>query len=102
VRQAVEECRREYLIDADAVIQRTHALAALAAPRREPLPSIPVAIAVAGLAVPLPDPSRFDQLLSGGASPDLLNADILTIKCSDTSGAEPLSAFGTGSDASGS
>jgi len=102
VRQAVEECRREYLIDADAVIQRTHALAAIAAPSREPLPSIPVAIAAAGLAVPLPDLGRFDQLLRGGASPDLVNEDIITMKCNDTSGAERLGAFGAGSDASGS
>src|SRR5262249_33956893 len=102
VRQAVEECRREYLIDADAVIQRTHALPAIGAPSREPLPSISVAIAAAGLAVPLPDLSRFDQLLRENASPYLINDNIVTIKFSDTSAAEPLGAFGAGSDASGS
>ena len=102
VRQAVEECRREYLIDADAVIRRTHSLAASAALTRESMSSIPVAYAAAGLAVPLPDLSRFDQLLTGGVSSDLSYNEIITVKCNDTSGAGPLDVFGTGSDGSGS
>jgi len=102
VRQAVEECRREHLIDADAVIQRTHALAASAALKGESMPSIPVAYAAAGLAVPLPDLSRFDQFLKGGASPDLSHNEIIMTKFSDTSAAEPLRVCGTGSDATGS
>jgi hypothetical protein len=102
VRQAVEECRREHLIDADAVIQRAHALAAIAALTRESAPALPVAYAAAGLAVPLPDLGQFDQLLGRGASPDRSNNDAITMKSIDTSGAGPLRVLGTGPDPSGS
>jgi transposase len=67
VRQAVEACRREHLISAEAVIQRTRSLAAIEAatrpgapPRDEP--------GVPRVEVPPPDLSRFDQLLSGPAA----------------------------------
>jgi transposase len=99
VRQAVEECRREYLIDAEAVTQRTRSLAAIAAMTRDPAPSLPTAYAAAGIQVPLPDLSRFDQLLSGGASPDDSHNEIMTMKYYDTSVAGPVSVFFTGPDA---
>jgi hypothetical protein len=102
VRQAVEECRREHLIEADAVIQRTRALAAIAALTRESVPSIPVADAAAGMAVPLPDLSRFDQLLSEGASPDHYNNEIIVIKSNDPSVVGRVSVFDAKPDASGS
>lgn len=68
VRQAVEACRREHLVSAEAVIQRTRSLAAIeaatrpgaAAPRDEP--------GAPRVDVPPPDLSRFDQLLSGPAA----------------------------------
>jgi transposase len=99
VRQAVEECRAEHLIDADAVIQRTRALGAIAGLTRDPARSIPVAYAAAGISVPLPDLSRFDQLLSGGESPDHSNNEIITVKYCDTSVAGRVSVCCTGPDA---
>jgi hypothetical protein len=83
VRQAVEECRREHLIDADAVIQRTRALAAIAALIPDPAAAIPTTYAAAGIAVPLPDLSRFDQLLSGGPNPDHPSNDLMQIQSHD-------------------
>jgi transposase len=102
VRQAVEECSREHLIEADAVIQRTHALAAIAALPRESVPSVAVAYAAAGMTVPLPNLSRFDQLLSRGESTDPSNNEGITMKYNDTSVAGPLSGLGAGLPASGS
>jgi transposase len=93
VRQAVEECGREHIIDADAVIQRTRTLGAIAALPRQPAPSVPAGDAAAGLQVPLPDLGRFDQLLSGGANPDSTNCDMIMIKDTDTYDASPVSVF---------
>jgi transposase len=98
VRRVVEECRRAHLIDADAVIQRTHALAANAALVGESVPPVPVAYAAAGISVPLPDLSRFDQLL-GGAVPDQLHNDIYNTKNYNITIIGPSSGFGTGPDA---
>jgi transposase len=63
--QAVEECQREHLASAEAVIQRTHTLAAIedAACGRTMTPG--EASVIPQVRVPLPDLSRFDQLLSG-------------------------------------
>jgi transposase len=85
VRQAVEECRHEYLIDADAVIRRAQALAAIAAVTREAMPSIFATYAAAGIAVPLPDLGRFDQLLSGGPNPNDCSNNLMQIQSHDTS-----------------
>jgi hypothetical protein len=84
VRQAVEECRHEHLIDADAVIQRTRSLAAIAALVPDPAAAIPTTYAAAGIAVPLPDLSRFDRLLSGGPNPDNPSNDLMQIESHDT------------------
>jgi transposase len=84
VRQAVGECRREHLIDADAVIQRTRSLAAIAAMTRESAPADPPSYAAAGIPVPLPDLSRFDQLLSGGASQNSFHDQISDMKYYDS------------------
>ncbi len=67
VTQAIEACRRDQLHSAEAVIQRTRSLAALeAAQHQTEVPSeTPAATRVN---VPLPDLSRFDQLLSGPAA----------------------------------
>jgi len=67
VSKAIEACRREYLYSAEAVIQRTHSLAAIearnqnaAGPREEEtLPRVEV---------PLPDLSHFNQLLTRPAN----------------------------------
>jgi hypothetical protein len=85
VRQAVEECRREHLIDADAVIQRTRSLGALAALTPDPAASIPTTFAAAGISVPLPDLSRFDQLLSRDPSSNDCYNDLMQIQSHDPS-----------------
>jgi transposase len=69
VRQAIEACRREQLVSAEAVIQRTRSLAAhdsqtcgLQSWTTE-LTTVPL------VHVPLPDLDRFDRLLSDAAGP---------------------------------
>ena len=64
---AIEACRRDHLHSAEAVIQRTRSLAALEAAKHQTevhceTPAAP------RVNVPLPDLSRFDQLLSGPAA----------------------------------
>jgi hypothetical protein len=65
VHQAVEECRREHLDSAEAVIQRTRTLAAIAAATRGGAVPPPEPSLIPYVQVPLPDLSRFNQLLSG-------------------------------------
>ncbi|MDP3316325.1 MAG: hypothetical protein Q8M47_09695, partial [Devosia sp.] len=67
VTQAIEACGRDQLHSAEAVIQRTRSLAAVEAARHqtEAHSETPAATRVH---VPLPDLSRFDQLLSGPAA----------------------------------
>jgi transposase len=67
VTQAIEACGRDQLHSAEAVIQRTRSLAAMEAAQHqtEVHAETPAATRVH---VPLPDLSRFDQLLSGPAA----------------------------------
>ena len=69
VTQAIEACQRDQLHSAEAVIQRTRSLAAIEATKRDDagrrLPKQPAAPRVD---VPLPDLSRFNQLLSSPAA----------------------------------
>jgi transposase len=62
---AIEACRREHLDSAEAVIQRTRSLAAIEAATRGGAATAPETPASPQVHVPLPDLSRFDQLLSG-------------------------------------
>ena len=65
VHQAVEECLRNHVDSAEAVIQRTRTLAAIeAATRGGASPSAEPSL-IPHVQVPLPDLSRFNQLLSG-------------------------------------
>ena len=64
VRQAVEECIDEHVIDAETVVQRTRRRAAIAT-RTSAVAELPASAAAADVQVPLPDLSRFDQLLGG-------------------------------------
>jgi transposase len=66
--QAVEACQREHLPSAEAVIQRTHTLAAIEAATRGAATAPAEPSAMAQVHVPLPDLSRFNQLLSGPAA----------------------------------
>ena len=65
VRQAVEECIDEHVIDAETVIQRTRRRAASATRTSAAASELPASSAAADVQVPLPDLSRFDQLLGG-------------------------------------
>jgi transposase len=63
---AIETCVREQLDTAEAVIRRTRAVAAIEAAKR-PGPQAPVGSSPSTqVDVPLPDLSRFNQLLGGG------------------------------------
>jgi transposase len=68
VGQAVEACQREHLYSAEAVVQRARPLAAIEAATRGGVPTPPEANPAPRVHVPLPDLSRFDQLLSGPAT----------------------------------
>jgi transposase len=63
--QAVEECQREHLPSAEAVIQRTRTLAAIEAAACGRVTTPAEASVIPQVQVPLPDLSRFDQLLFG-------------------------------------
>ncbi len=66
---AIETCVREQLDTAEAVIRRTRALAAIEAAKR-PGPQAPQeSFTSTQVDVPLPDLSRFNQLLGGDDSP---------------------------------
>jgi transposase len=65
VHQAVEECQRAHLHSAEAVIQRTRTLAAIEAATRGGATPPPEESPIPHVQVPLPDLSRFNQLLSG-------------------------------------
>ena len=63
VSRAIEACLRESLPSAEAVIQRTRSLAAIASPERDEAKTAFDAAGTARVEVPLPDLGRFDQLL---------------------------------------
>jgi transposase len=66
---AIETCLSEQLDTAEAVIRRTRTLAAIEAARRPGTPTPSESFTSTHVDVPLPDLSRFDQLLGGGDSP---------------------------------
>jgi transposase len=89
VRQAVDECRREHLISAEAVVQRTRSLAAIEATTRTAAPSLETPGA-ARVQVPRPDLSCYDQFLGAPASQDVSQNDALNMQCYDTSAEGPV------------
>jgi hypothetical protein len=99
VRQVVEECICEHIIDAETVIQRTRSRAATAALTPGAAPDLPAASAAAGVQVPLPDLSRFDRLLGGHEDHAEYNGDMITRKYKDMCVTEPTGTFGAGSAA---
>ena len=84
VRQAIEACRAEHLISAEAVIQRTQTLAAIEAVVRDPAASTPEPSAAARVHVPLPDLRRFDQLLGDPLSRDDSSDERVHMQSRDT------------------
>ena len=67
VTQAIEACMYEHTHSAEAVIQRTRSLAAIEATKRDAVATPAEAPAAPRVDVPLPDLSRFNQLLSSPA-----------------------------------
>jgi hypothetical protein len=67
VTEAVEACQRESLTSAEAVIQRTRSLGAIAAATRGGAAPPAEACTIPQVQVPLPDLSRFNQLLGDPA-----------------------------------
>jgi len=63
---AIETCLSEQLDTAESVIRRTRALAAIEAARRPDSPTPSESFTSTRVDVPLPDLSRFNQLLGGG------------------------------------
>ena len=78
VQKAVEACRCEHLTSAEAVIQRTGSLAAIEARLPDGSPSTPESGAAARVAVPLPDLSRFDQLMGNCGNVNDCSNEVLT------------------------
>jgi transposase len=70
VRRAIEACQHDHLISAEAVIERTRSFASAESPARPSAPVVPDAAGAPGAHVPLPDLSRFNQLLSSSAVAD--------------------------------
>jgi transposase len=68
VRRAVENCQRQQLISADAVIQQTRTLAARESQTRRSSSWTMELTTTPQVSVPLPDLRRFDDLLDGPAS----------------------------------
>ena len=79
VQKAVEACRREQLISVEAVIQRTHTLAASETQTPRAQPWTTELTTVPQVEVPLPDLSCFDHLLDGPASRDDSSTEGFTI-----------------------
>jgi len=67
VSEAILDCICEHIYSAEAVIRRTRVLAAVEAATRGPSPATAEPAATTQVHVPLPDLSRFDQLLSDPA-----------------------------------
>ncbi len=85
VQKAVEACRREQPTSADAVIQRTCSLAAIETMAPDGSPPNPESAAAARISVPLPDLSRFDQLISDRENENGSSNEVLNIQCYDSS-----------------
>ena len=80
VRRAVEACQLDHLTSAEAVIERTHGFALLESRALPSARAIADATAASQVHVPLPDLSRFNQLLNSLASQDDLPDESLTIR----------------------
>ena len=95
VRQAVEECAAANLINAEAVIERARRLAAIDELTHNAVLPGAESPGVASVHVPIPDLSRFDQLLPGrDGDRDSRSEAMATISC-DASVAGPVSVFCT-------
>ena len=92
VREAIEFCTQSDQISAESVARRVQVLAAIATPGAVTNP-FPGAAAPPQVHVPLPDLSRFDQLLGGRETNDTANYDISKQQNFDHSTEIPVSVF---------
>ena len=91
VRRAVENCRRQQLISADAVIQQTRTLAASESQTRRSSSWTTAVTATLQVSVPLPDLSRFDDLLDRPANSE----DAFPVAAKETRCESPVTVFVT-------
>jgi hypothetical protein len=68
VQRAVEACQHDHLTSAEAVIERTRSFAATESRSHPGAAVVPDAASAPGVHVPLPDLSRFNQLLDSSAA----------------------------------
>ncbi len=95
VSQAVEACRREQVLSAEAVIQRTHALAARDA-LPHPSPSWTVELTtIPQIQVPLPDLSCFNHLMDDSADGDAFDDKGFVVATAETRCERPVTTFFT-------
>jgi transposase len=92
VREAIEFCTQSDQIGAEPVARRVHVLAAIATPGAVTKP-LPAAAAPPEVHVPLPDLSRFDQLLGGSETHNISHYDITIQQDIDQSAEIPVSVF---------
>jgi hypothetical protein len=70
VQRAVDACQHDHLASAEAVIERARSFASAELRTHPGTPVVPDAAGIPRVDVPLPDLSRFNELLSGSAVPD--------------------------------
>ncbi len=94
VRDAIEFCTQSDPISAESVVRRVQVLAAIATPAAvaTPTPGMP---APPQVHVPLPDLSRFDQLLGDHEIHDISHNETTTCSRSESSPETPVSVFFT-------
>jgi transposase len=95
VRQAVEDCVREQLISAEAVIQRTRTLAACDLQTRRSSSWTTALTTALQVNVPLPDLSRFDRLLDGPASGEDADDEAFAVATDQARYESPVTVFVT-------
>jgi hypothetical protein len=84
VRRAVEACQLDHVMSAEAVIERTRGFASMESPVRSSSHAVGDAISTSQVDVPLPDLSRFNQLLNGPVSQDDTHDEVLIVRANVT------------------
>jgi transposase len=95
VSRAIEACRHEQLISAEAVIQRTLSLAARETQARCTPMLTTELTTVPDVDVPLPDLAHFNRLLDTSASSDSLDSGRFALTAAEASGERPVIMFCT-------
>jgi transposase len=95
VRRAVEACRREHLISAEAVIQRAGTLAASESQTHRQQPWTTELTIMPQIHVPLPDLSCFNHLLDSPASRDDPGNERFAVAASEAPCERPVTMFFT-------